>query len=203
MPLPDVQLGLCGTFSTFLRDVGGVHKLHYNDTVADFQFADTGMLGAGTIPIGGIILWYGNIASIPANWALCDGSVHGGLTTPDLRNRFVICADADAGGVAKTTVEGGATQSGGDINYTPAGTQGNPTINDHAVHNHPIDHTHGGGPLKQGTLPGAPPANAYVGNSGNNAAVQTHVVAAPGAFAGTADTIIPPYYALAYIMRYA
>jgi hypothetical protein len=202
MPLPDVQLGLCGTFSTFLRDVGGVHKLHYNDTVADFQFADTGMLGAGTIPIGGIIMWYGNIASIPANWALCDGSVHGGLTTPDLRNRFVICADADDGAVAKTTVEGGATQSGGDINYTPAGTQGNPTITAHAVHNHDMGHVHGNG-QKPGTAVGNVKETAYVGNTANNVAVQAHVVTAPGAFAGTADTIIPPYYALAYIMRYA
>jgi hypothetical protein len=142
-------------------------------------------------------MWSGTIATIPAGWVLCDGA----NSTPDLRNRFIVCADADVGGVAKTTVEGAASVSGGSIDYTPAGTNSGTAINAHAVHNHPIDHTHGGGLLKQGTLPGAPPANAYVGNSGNNAATQTHTVGTEPSFAGTAAHIIPPYYALAYIMK--
>ena len=43
------------------------------------------------IPIGGIILWSGSIASIPSNWKLCDGS----NGTPDLRDRFVVGAGHD------------------------------------------------------------------------------------------------------------
>jgi hypothetical protein len=38
---------------------------------------------------------------------LCDGS----NGTVDLRNRFVVCADADSGGVAKSTVTGSAQQT--------------------------------------------------------------------------------------------
>jgi hypothetical protein len=33
-------------------------------------------------------MWSGSVVSIPAGWALCDGS----NSTPDLRNRFVIGA---------------------------------------------------------------------------------------------------------------
>ena len=64
---------------------------------------------AGTIPVGGIIMWSGTIAAIPTNWALCNGS----SGTPDLRNTFVIGAHSDDGGSAKTTVTGSATPSGG------------------------------------------------------------------------------------------
>ena len=41
-----------------------------------------------TIPSGGIIMWSGSIATIPAGWYLCDGR----NGTPDLRGRFVIAA---------------------------------------------------------------------------------------------------------------
>jgi hypothetical protein len=40
------------------------------------------------IPTGGIIMWSGSIASIPACWHICDGTAG----TPDLRNRFVMGA---------------------------------------------------------------------------------------------------------------
>ena len=40
------------------------------------------------VPIGGIIMWYGAINTIPSGYALCDGT----SGTPDLRDRFVIGA---------------------------------------------------------------------------------------------------------------
>lgn len=42
-------------------------------------------VGNGTIPIGGIIMWSGNITDIPNNWKLCDGA----NGRPDLRGKFV------------------------------------------------------------------------------------------------------------------
>jgi hypothetical protein len=59
------------------------------------------------VPSGGIILWSGTIATIPSGWVLCNGS----NGTPDLRNRFIVAADADSGGVAKSTVTGSALQT--------------------------------------------------------------------------------------------
>jgi hypothetical protein len=47
------------------------------------------------IPIGLIALWSGAVATIPANWALCDGT----NGTPNLTDRFIICAGSNAPGV--------------------------------------------------------------------------------------------------------
>ena len=67
----------------------------------------------GSIPLGGIIMWSGSIAAIPAGWALCDGAIHSGQPTPDLRNRFIV-------GAGVTYAVGG---TGGSTNptYTASG----------------------------------------------------------------------------------
>lgn len=44
------------------------------------------------IPSGIISLWSGSIASIPTGWALCDGGTYGGVTTPDLQDKFIVGA---------------------------------------------------------------------------------------------------------------
>ena len=64
---------------------------------------------AGAVPVGCIVLWSGTVASIPANWHLCDGS----SGTPDLRNKFVIGAVADYAGTAQATIGGTTAQTGG------------------------------------------------------------------------------------------
>ena len=46
---------------------------------------------AGT-PQGGIIMWSGTIASIPAGWSLCNGS----NGTPDLTDKFIISVASSA-----------------------------------------------------------------------------------------------------------
>jgi len=47
-------------------------------------------------PVGLIAMWLGDVGDIPKGWALCDGSTGSvsGITTPDLRSRFIKCADA-------------------------------------------------------------------------------------------------------------
>ena len=57
------------------------------------------------MPIGGIIMWSGTIETIPATWALCNGS----NGTPDLRNRFIMGAGStyypgDTGGLDAVTL---------------------------------------------------------------------------------------------------
>jgi hypothetical protein len=47
------------------------------------------------VPIGGIIMWSGNINSLSQDWALCDGRLVNGIFTPDLRNKFIIGAGGD------------------------------------------------------------------------------------------------------------
>jgi microcystin-dependent protein len=61
-------------------------------TIKDTLFSTT-LEGRGTIPVGGIIVWSGDINSIPENWALCDGRTVGSVLTPDLSGRFIVGYD--------------------------------------------------------------------------------------------------------------
>jgi hypothetical protein len=60
----------------------------------------------GTIPVGGIILWSGSIASIPTGWVLCNGS----SGTPNLTDKFIIGAgNSYAVGGTAAAINGGST----------------------------------------------------------------------------------------------
>lgn len=63
---------------------------------------------------GGIIMWSGSIATIPAGYVLCDGN----NDTPDLRDKFIVGAKEDDAGVAKTNITGALTKSGGTLGHT-------------------------------------------------------------------------------------
>lgn len=76
------------------------------------------------VPPGTICMWSGSIVSIPAGWALCNGS----NGTPDLRDRFIVGAGA---GYAV-----GAT--GGEATHTL-------TVDEMPRHNHTITSLGGGG----------------------------------------------------------
>ena len=55
------------------------------------QVATTAFVAAAAsafIPSGVIVMWSGSIAAIPAGWVICDGT----NSTPDLRDRFVVGA---------------------------------------------------------------------------------------------------------------
>lgn len=122
---------------------------------------------------GMIIEWSGTIATIPSGWVLCNGS----NGTPDLRNKFIVAADADSGGVAKTTLINGATQSGGsttiDITQMPA-------------------HTHNVIGGNSGNVPGGPVLFDATNSAGTPQATSS---------AGGGQPYAQPYYALAYIMK--
>ena len=171
------------------------------------------------VPSGGIIMWSGTIASIPAGWYLCDGN----NGTPDLRDKFVVGARQDASSIAKTLLEGSLTQSGGDISHTHA---------EHAAHSHSSgtlstesdgDHTHdisgstgeadtSTGALQDGGNIARPP-QAHVHDAGTLATAtdgaHTHTVDGgtadnPTGTTGTQHTSTDapqPYFALAYIMK--
>ena len=124
----------------------------------------------GQVPVGGIIMWSGTIASIPTNWALCNGS----NGTPDLRNRFIVGADADVAGVAKSTVTGSAAQTG--EGQLPATTLSTLTASKY--------------------FGATSPAFSIGGDGTNNLLTYT-----PSFGTGTAN--VARFYALAYIMRTA
>lgn len=97
--------------SIYLRKDGSSgSSLYVKESVAASGWMPVGDSSSGdsSIPSGGIILWSGTIATIPAGWALCNGE----NGTPDLRDRFVICASDDEDGVAKSSINGSLSQSG-------------------------------------------------------------------------------------------
>ena len=136
----------------------------------------------GAIPSGGIIMWSGTIAGIPSGWALCDGN----NGTPNLTNKFVVCAADDSGsGVtfnADTGVESG--------DYAPGDTGGSTahqlTENEMPSHVHTGQHAQNmRGPDDGGIR--------YTPNGTN--------VAMNAAGGDKYHENRPPYYALAYIMK--
>ena len=67
------------------------------DATASTHAANLGQvqaMTAGGIPAGVIVMWSGTIATIPAGWALCDGT--GG--TPDLTDKFIVGANTGTEG---------------------------------------------------------------------------------------------------------
>lgn len=128
------------------------------------------------IPAGGIIMWSGQIANIPAGWALCDGNNN----TPDLRDRFIVGARQDDSGIAMTNIKGSLMQMGGEHEHTL-------TIPEMPNHTHTYDlhrrHCHFSG----NTL-------CSVSDS-----LETRTTGDTGG--GQPHENCPPFYALAFIMR--
>lgn len=134
---------------------------------------------------GVIIIWSGNLASIPTGWALCDGT----SPTPDLRTYFVYGAASDlemldSGGSATHTHTSPSTNSGGAAHtHTFSGTTGGPsatsTILTGALTRGSSAHTH-----------------SYSGTTGSGGAAHTHTVSNTGS-----TNSLPPYIRLYYIMK--
>ena len=167
--LPD-EVALMG------NDFNGADQLLRIDPDGKLPALDGSKL-TNVFPPGGIIMWHGTIATIPRGWALCNGQ----NGTPDLRNRFIVGAEADSNGTAMTSVKGTPMQTGGQHQVTLS------------VDEMP-KHTHSGTVSIAGK---AGDANAHdydphrvwpAGGSGSAGGSQPH-------------ENCPPFYALAFIMR--
>lgn len=133
---------------------GTVGQILSKNTIDDFDTkwinAPSGGGGSGNVPVGLISMWSGAIASIPANWAFCDGVAN--APGPDLRDQFVVGASQDVSAVAKTNIEGSLKQTGGATGHSHSNhanlTHAGGAVADHtglthslAIANHP-DLTH-------------------------------------------------------------
>jgi len=130
-------------------------------------------VSAGPVPAGVIVMWSGTVATVPTGWYLCDGN----NGTPDLRDRFIVGAKQDDAGVAKTNVSGSLTQSGGEATHTL-------TIAEMPAHDHSYT-VLGGGSGVSYHAGSFKVVNGITGSTGG----------------GTAHNTLPPYYALAFIMK--
>lgn len=162
-----------------------------NLEAATKQYVDSTVSGGG-IPFGVIVAWHSTIATIPAGWVLCDGS----NGTPNLRNRFIIGAAVDSGGVAYTTITG---------SNTPFGGVKDAVIVDHTHTVNDAGHTHTYGPSNRTTTSGSTgllwSGTGTAGTTNTGLAVTgISINSATGGVSGT-NMNLPPYYAVVYIMK--
>jgi microcystin-dependent protein len=143
-------------------------------------------IGNGTIPIGGIVMWSGT--SIPSGWALCNGQNN----TPDLRDRFVIGSAnlyaVGASGGSKDAIVVSHNHTATSLVTDPGHT--------HGVNNVAVEYTGGVG----GNNTNLGPANLNLTTTNNTTGITvTTTIGSTGSSATNAN--LPPYYALAFIMR--
>jgi hypothetical protein len=148
-----------------------------------------------TFVSGMIIMWSGTIATIPSGWYLCNGA----NGTPDLRNRFIIGAHSDTAGVAYTTVTGSNTQTGGTKDAIVVSHTHTATVTDPG-------HTHSLSPGLRASSGTDGNSNRCSGGSDNGAITissATTGITVANSTEGSSGTNqnLPPYYALAFIMK--
>lgn len=166
----------------------------------------------GSVPVGGIILWSGATSAIPAGWQLCDGT----NSVPDLRDRFVVGAGntyavAATGGAATHThttpsltvpalsipalsipaLSIPSLSVSGTTNQGTSNTDRYSAINGCCGSYYSRDiHTH--------TVTGSTTASSTGAGSTTANSTGSGTIAANNTGSGST---LPPYYALAYIIR--
>jgi len=141
---------------------------------------------------GMIMLWSGSIASIPSGWALCNGS----NGTPDLRNRFIV----GAGSTYAVDATGGSADA---IVVSHTHTATSTSVVTDPGHIHFSGSSRDNNFVDFGTNVGARVGSSTVINTGSAVTGITVATTTTNASAGTSGTNanLPPYYALAYIMK--
>jgi microcystin-dependent protein len=172
-----------------------------------------------TLPKRSIIMWGGNQTNIPGGWRLCDGGLLNGVTTPDLRGRFVLGYNDivdGTNGVNGESTDGGITtlETGARVGTNLAVSVGNNggevlhtlTIDEMPTHDHGVtdpghDHTYSGVTSQQA-------GSTVFDNSADD--VDRPVETTGSSFTditinntggSSPHNNLPPFYVLAYIMK--
>ena len=132
--------------------------------------------GVSGIPAGLIAMWSGATSAIPSGWELCDGN----NGTPDLRNRFVV----------------GANTSTGDTTYPGLSVGASGGQKDAIVPNHTHPTSIDGGHV----IPATAQTTFSYGGAGTYSST-IFSMSNPSNGESETNKNLPPYYALAYIMK--
>ena len=150
------------------------------------------------VPIGGIIMWSGTKTALDAltNWVMCDDSAAAvAAGAPDLRDKFIIGAHSfsdEGDGKWETNVTGSGTQSGGHKNAVLLAHEHKaPTWNGVSSGGFESGWTTGG--YDYGTQ--APPTEKTAIDADGN------ITTGDSATQTGDNANLPPYWALAYIMK--
>lgn len=163
-------------------------------TYVDTQNANTRLYFDSQIPSGIIWMWSGTVENVPSGWAICDGN----NGTPDLRNRFIKGAKSSpevnttGGNSSVTLTTSNMPKHSHTVSISPDGNH------DHSV-TIPADAASGG--LKDVGVTeeyDKETSRAYKTSTDGN---HTHSASVSEVGSNSAFSIIPPYYALYYIMK--
>jgi hypothetical protein len=179
-------LGILGTVSTQNLVVSGTTQLVGVATAstaptgtANNQVATTAFVANNGVPSGCILLWSGSIISIPSGWYLCDGT----NSTPDLRDRFIV----GAGSIYNVAATGGSANAI-LVSHTHTATVTDPGHRHTALNQV--------GPSFGQPQGGVTQSAGFTGNATTGITVGISTEGSSGTNAN-----LPPYYALAYIMK--
>lgn len=194
-----------GIFSVLLGSVVSLDNLVFdkqywleikvnNEVMSPRQIIGSAAYAIAGVPSGVIVMWSGPISNIPKGWVLCDGT----NGTPDLRDRFVVGARQDEGGIAKTNITGSLTQSGdGQI---PSHTHGAGSLvtNTSGAHTHSTNiATNTGDGSGQALYQMQPWETIYTDSQGDH----SHALSGSTAATGSGAKVVATYYALCFIMK--
>ena len=153
--------------------------------------------GDGAVPkwgdafiTGMIMLWSGATDAVPAGWSLCDGTGN----TPDLRDKFVVGAgnsyDVNATGGSKDAIA---------VSHTHTGSTNATGNHSHTIPHHLVQAVGGTGDIDRDNE--YQQWKALSGQKTNTTGNHSHTVSINSAGSSGANANLPPYYALAYIMK--
>lgn len=144
------------------------------------------------IPSGVIAIWKGSLISIPSGWVLCNGS----NGTPDLRDKFVV----GAAGTYSVSGTGGSATVTLTTDQIPAHNHV-ASSNSTGAHTHDINGYPTGGAQGLVIASGADTGGGINVVTTQSGGIHSHAITINNTGGGTAHTNLPPYYALAYIMK--
>ena len=173
----------------------------------------------GITRMRGVIAYGGSVAQAAAlepEWALCDGRTVNGITTPNLRGRFVrgwsddlaVGSTAGSTGDVTSSSAGAHTHTGSTgahaltVNEMPAHSHLEGSASDDttgattATQNDPVDEIN-----RAGSLGNQDDSWRWETEETGGGAAHSHSISSDGAHTHTVTVPPPPYYELVYIMR--
>lgn len=209
-----------GSFTGDLDTRGFIVQMDVNQIDPAWIAGFAAAISFAGVPIGGVIDYSGEIADIPANWFICDGT----NGTPDLRDRFVVGAGvifaANSAGGSSTHDHTVEVSAGGAHSHTGTVAGSALTVNQLPSHRHVngvVDDTVR--PFNLGSLAADPIRAGAVQSNGNSGTLtgytayagagenHTHglTIDSGGSHSHTGSTAasgnVPPYFAMIKIMR--
>ena len=143
------------------------------------------------VPIGGIIIWSGNLTDAEnlTAWAVCDGRTKNNLTTPNLTDRFVVGAQTSAGSYA--------------VNGTGGSADAVVVEHTHTITDDGHSHTESYNTPSTGQDQAGQGSGDNDNTSQQQTSVETTGITIDSSGVSGTGKNLPPYYALLYIMRVA